>query len=267
MKGWIGMFADYHVHTAFSDDSEYQMEDCIKDAINMGMEEICFTEHIDYGVKTDLNCDLEKYQGEFLRCKEKYGKRITMRFGIEFGMQAGTVERFQQDFNDYAFDFVILSCHQVDNKEFWTQDFQKGKSQKEYNEKYYEEILKVMKMYHDYSVLGHLDMIKRYDKKGEYPFENVKPIITEILKTVIKDGKGIEVNTSCFRYGLKDLTPAEEILKLYRSLGGEIITIGSDSHKFLHLGCKILEVQKKLKSLGFDAVYTFERMRPIENII
>lgn len=265
---WEGdyfMLADYHVHTEFSDDSEYLMEECIKKAVQIGLDELCFTEHIDYGVKTDLNCNLKEYRKEFLRCKELYQDRITLRFGIEFGIQTGTVQSFQQDFDEYPFDFVILSCHQVDNKEFWTQDFQRGKTQKEYQEKYYEEILQVIKKYNDYSILGHLDMIKRYDKCGEYPFEKVKPLIEEILKTIINDGKGIEVNTSCFRYGINDLTPSIDILKLYRNLGGEIITIGSDSHEEGHLGCKIAEVQKTLKDLGFQAVYTFDKMKPIAN--
>lgn len=47
------MFADYHVHTAFSDDSIYPMEKVIQDAITMKMDEICFTEHVDYGIKVD----------------------------------------------------------------------------------------------------------------------------------------------------------------------------------------------------------------------
>ena len=110
-------------------------------------------------------------------------------------------------------------------------------------------------------------MIKRYDKCGEYPFEKVKPLIQKILKTIIKDGKGIEVNTSCFRYGINDLTPSIDILKSYRSLGGEIITIGSDSHEEGHLGHKINDVQGILKELGFKAVYTFDKMKPIANLL
>ena len=165
--------------------------------------------------------------------------------------------------NEYDFDFVILSCHQVDNKAFWTQDFQKGKTQKEYNEKYYEEILKVIKKYNDYSVLGHLDMINRYDKMGKYPFEKVRDIVKEILVHVISHGKGIEINTSCFRYGLDDLTPSREILKLYRELGGTIITIGSDSHKEDDVGCKISSVKNELKELGYKEFCTYKKMEPI----
>ena len=49
------MFTDYHVHTEFSDDSDYLMEDVIKDAIKMNMDEICFTDHVDYGIKRDFD--------------------------------------------------------------------------------------------------------------------------------------------------------------------------------------------------------------------
>ena len=59
----------------------------------------------------------------------------------------------------------------MDDKEFWTQDFQKGKTQQEYNEQYYEEMLYVVKNYKDYSVLGHMDLITRYDEAGVYPLK------------------------------------------------------------------------------------------------
>ena len=85
----------------------------------------------------------------------------------------------------------------------------------------------------------------------------------EILKIVIADGKGIELNTSCHRYGLKYTTPFVKLLKLYRDLGGSILTLGSDSHKPEHLGTYIKEGKKILKDLGFTRFCTYERMRPV----
>lgn len=272
------MFADYHVHTSFSDDSDYPMEEVIKRAIEIGMDEICFTEHVDYGVKNEwvyaqgdieikdkrvFNCNYKEYLSEFERCKKIYEGKIHMKFGIEFGIQIHTIPKFQRDFERFNFDFVILSCHQVEDKEFFIYKFQEGKTQKEYNNKYYQEILKVIKEYKNYSILGHLDLIKRYDKAGDYPFEETREIITEILKQVIKDGKGIEVNTSNFRYKLPDLTPSRDILKLYKELGGEILTIGSDSHREEHLGHKIQDIKEELKKIGFTKFCTYENMKPI----
>lgn len=272
------MFADYHVHTYYSDDSRYPMEEVVLDALKMGLNEICFTDHVDYGIKEDLkdgqkvryrdgdpflNVDYPKYMEEIKLMQSRYSDKICIRSGFEFGVQTHTIPLYESLFKKYPVDFIILSIHQVNDQEFWNQDFQQGKSQKEYNEGYYKELLRVIQKYKDYSVLGHLDLIVRYDKNGIYPFSNVKPLIEEILKTAINDGKGIEVNTSSHRYGLSDTTPSLDILKLYKDLGGKIITIGSDSHKKEHLGTYIKEAQNMLKDLGFTSFCTYENMTPI----
>ena len=75
-------------------------------------------------------------------------------------------------------------------------------------------------------------------------------IIEKILVHIIEHEKGIEHNTSSFRYNLKDLMPSKDILKFYKELNGEIITIGSDSHNVKHLGYKINEMKEFLKSIG-----------------
>jgi len=272
------MLIDYHVHTEFSDDSVYPMEDVVKDAISLHLDEICITDHVDYGVKVDwdsgkeivyrhgeplANVDYPRFMNEIERVRQLYIDKIVVRTGMEFGVQVHTIPQFEALFNRYPFDFIILSIHQVEDKEFWTQDFQKGRTQQEYNERYYEEMLRVVQQYKNYSVLGHMDLIKRYDKMGIYPFEKVKSFIAEILKIVIADGKGIEINTSAHRYGLTDSMPSAELLRLYRDLGGSIITIGSDSHAPAHLGAYIQETKEYLKELGFQNFCTYEKMRPI----
>ena len=271
------MLTDYHVHTKYSDDSEYPMEEVVRDAIALGLSEICFTDHVDYGIKRDwddprgveyrrggpgepermpvVNVNYPEYAAEFGRLKEKYKDQITLKMGMEFGMQTHTIPQYEKLFSSYPFDFIILSVHQVEDK--------RGRTQEEYNLRYYEEILELVRRYHNYSVLGHLDLISRYDKAGYFPFEKIRPIVAEILRTVIDDGKGIEINTSSRRYGLSDLTPSRDILRLYRDLGGEVITIGSDSHKKAHLGAFVCETMDEMKALGFKAFYTFDKMVPV----
>jgi histidinol phosphate phosphatase hisJ family len=281
------MLADYHIHCKYSDDSEEDLEKIIETAINKEISEICFTDHVDYGIKLDkdvfekidenakkdwikkigridLNVDYPNYFKEIEELREKYKDKITIRQGLEFGMQVHTIKDFQKLFDKYKekFDFVILSCHQVNDKEFWTNEFQKGKSIDEYNAEYYEEIYRVMNRYSDYSILGHLDHIQRYNETI-YPFEKSREIIVKILKKVIEDNKGIELNTSSFRYGLKELTPERDILKLYHELGGKIITIGSDAHKAENVGEHIPYIQEELKKIGFIDICTFDKMKPI----
>ena len=168
------MLVDYHVHTEFSDDSIYNMEDVVKDAIKIGINEICFTDHVDYGIKYDWDCshsipyrngepfanvNYTKYISKITQMQQKYHTQIAIKIGLEFGVQMHTIPQYQKLFQNYNFDFIILSIHQVEDKEFWTQDFQKGKTQKQYNERYYEEMFNVVKNYKNYSVLGHSDYI------------------------------------------------------------------------------------------------------------
>lgn len=270
------MKSDYHLHSHFSNDSSYPMEDVILDAIAMGLDEICFTDHVDYGVKFDVTPETEKdiprsvrnvdyahYFPEIARLKEKYKDQITIKAGLEFGVQAHTMQIYHDLKEKWPLDFTLLSIHEINDQEFFLYHYQEGKTQQEYNEGYYREMLKLVQNFQDYCVLAHMDLIVRYDPEGVYPFEKVKPLITEILKTVIAHGKGIEINTSSTRYGLNDTTPSRDILKLYHDLGGTIITIGSDSHRRGDLGYGIDEAKQILKEIGFTQFCTYENFQPI----
>lgn len=285
------MYADYHLHSEFSDDSRESMENQIARAIELGLDEMCFTDHVDYGIKKDwddpcgiqwrggdgvsssietmdplANVNYPEYFAKLLRMRATYGSKITIRAGLEFGIQSTTVEQYEKLFAQYRdeLDFVLFSMHQVNNQEFWNQQFQEGKTQQEYNELYYREILKTMKMYKNYSVLAHLDLLVRYDKAGIYPFEKIQDIIAEILKQAITDGKGIEINTSSWHYGLSDTQPSRKILKLYKDLGGKIITVGSDAHSTKYLADHIKDAYAILKDeIGLTEITTFDHMNPV----
>lgn len=257
------MFADYHMHSSFSDDSDTPMEDMVREAIRLGLDEICFTEHVDYDVPNVVPCDIDAYLRRLADIRAQYGSRIRIRTGIEFGVQPHTVGLYRRDFSRHAFDFVILSCHQIESKELCRGDYQRGKSQEDYQRAYYQVLYDEMLCYHDWSVLGHLDLIKRYDPAGDYPDEKILPMAEKILRLAIAEGKGIELNTSCFRYGLKDLTPSRRLLELYRDLGGRILTLGSDAHDPAHIADHFPEARRVLREIGFREFCTFEQMRPV----
>lgn len=257
------MKADYHVHTDLSDDSQCPMREMVARALELGLDEIAITEHVDYDAPYGSTCDYEQYFSELSKMRAATQGRLRIRAGMEFGVQVQTIPLFERDFREYPFDFILLSNHQTDGKEFWTQEFQAGKTQDEYQRAYYEAILYVIRGYKNYSVLAHLDMIKRYDRRGDYPDEKILDIVEAILRQAIADGKGIEFNTSFLKYGLRDTTPSRAILRLYRDLGGEILTLGSDAHDTARLAERIEEMKSLLRGMGFSYFCTFEAMRPI----
>lgn len=279
------MRADYHLHCEFSDDSKELMETQIEQGIKIGLDEMCFTDHVDYGIKRDwddplgivwrkdeeggsqpcANVNYPEYFKKLFELKSRYEKEISVKAGLEFGIQSHTVEAYEKLYTKYSdkLDFVLFSMHQVNDLEFWTGDFQSGRSQQVYNQLYYEEILKTMQLFKNYSVLAHLDLIVRYDPEGVFPFDKVKDIVAAILKLAIEDGKGIEINTSSWKYGLSDTQPSKDILRLYRDLGGKIITIGSDAHKKEFLGDHFDDAIAILKEIGFEEFCTFDKMQPV----
>ena len=260
------MRADYHIHTNFSVDSKLEMEEIVIKSIECGLDEICFTDHVDYEVKNHIvdkqEVDYPEFFREYYRVKSLYEDKINIKIGLEFGVQIHTIPRYIEDMKKYDVDFVLLSCHQIDNKELWLNQYQEGKSQIEYNRGYYEYLYQLVDQFDDFSVLGHLDVIKRYDPQGILDDESVIDIIEKILKRVIEKGKGIEVNTSSYRYNLPDLTPSKRILKMYYDLGGRILTMGSDTHRIDQLKDHFEEIILQLKDIGFTELYTFDKMVP-----
>ena len=183
---------------------------------------------------------------------------------MEIGLQPQIVDVNRRTTSRYPFDFVIGSSHVVHGIDPYYPNYYEGKTEDEAYREYFESILENIATDADYDVYGHLDYVVRYgpNKNKYYSYEKYADIIDEILRQLIRHGKGIEINTSSVRYGLKDTTPSKDIIKLYRDLGGKIITIGSDSHKKEHLGAYIDETKTMLKDMGFEYLCIFKQMKP-----
>ncbi|SET05181.1 histidinol-phosphatase (PHP family) [Salinibacillus kushneri] len=255
---------DYHVHSRFSADCEASMEEMIQNAIDKGIEEICFTEHIDYDYpdpSITFHLDLESYQEKLKEMQDKYGQQITIKKGVELGVQPHVLKDYENMVANEAFDFIICSMHTTNRQDLHSGEYFEDKTLDQAYEQYYREFLSCIQSFKSYSILGHLDLVKRY--KYEPNVQSFLDIIEEIFKVIIPEGKGIEVNNSGFKYGLGQAMPSKDILKLYKEMNGEIITIGSDSHAPKTLGTHYEDTLKMLKAIGFKYVATFENQKPI----
>lgn len=277
------MRADYHVHSNFSDDSTYAPALVARDAYQQGLEAICFTDHVDYGVKPDAgetpwrydpdngkgvtNVNYARYFPALDSLRDLWKGRLFIGTGLEFGVQRHTIPAFEQVLSRWgdSLDFVLLSIHQVGDQEFWNGDYQKGRTQAQIHEAYYDEMLAVIEAFSGWDSLAHMDLIRRYDPFGPYPFEATRDYVAPILEQLIAQDKALELNTSSWRYHLDDLQPSTPLLKLYRDLGGTLITLGSDSHKPEHLGAHLDQAQQALRDLGFKSFVTYQRHVPTEH--
>lgn len=254
---------DYHVHSNYSADCDTPMERSIERAIKVGLKEICFTEHIDYEYpdpSIDFDLNLSSYDAKIKQLQNRYHDFITIKKGVELGVQPHLLDRYEQLMDKESFDFVICSMHTANKRDLHSGDFFKGMTTAEAYEIYYKELLDCVKNYKKYSVLGHMDLVKRY--QAEPTDNDFSEITSTIFKKIISDGKGIELNTSGVRYGLNNGMPSTDMLKLYFDLGGEIITLGSDSHTEQTISFQFKESLELLERIGFRYIATYENQIP-----
>lgn len=262
----MGITGDFHLHTSFSSDSEAPMASMIEQGITAGLSCLCITEHMDkdYVRRTpedfDFEVDTEAYYQTYQVLRARYADQIKVLFGIELGLQPHVADFYRQYIADYPFDFILGSSHICHRRDPYYPDFYEGRAEAEAYLEYFESILENIRAFDGYDVYGHLDYTVRYgpNQDREYSYEKYADILDCILRELIGRGKGIEVNTSGFRYGLTHPNPTEDILKRYLALGGEIITIGSDAHRPAHIAYEFERVSSILKECGFKYYTIFE---------
>lgn len=262
------MLSDFHMHTHFSVDSEAKPEDMVEAAVKKGMHTICITDHMDKDYFVDGEewiFDLDKYFSVLQKIKANYKNRIDVRIGIEFGMQPHLGEYSKKLSFSYPFDYVIGSVHSIGKKDPYYPEFFDGRSDEEAYRETLLETIENLKVIEDFDVLGHLDYVVRYGKnrEKEYSYSKFSDEIDTILRCLIENGKGLEVNTGGLKYGLPFAHPHPDILKRYRELGGEIITIGSDAHKPEHVGYDFQKVKEVLGACGFVFCTEFKERKPV----
>ena len=140
-------------------------------------------------------------------------------------------------------------------------DVFKGKTDDEVYRRYFESTYENIKKFANFDVLGHMDYIFRYGPGGkrEYKYSEYGEILDEILKFLIENEKGIELNTGGIKKGMKEFHPCMEVLKRYRELGGKIITLGSDAHNPTTIADHFEKVAERLKTIGFKTYLVYEK--------
>ena len=261
---------DYHVHTSFSADSRMPMEKACQEAVDKGIQEIAFTEHVDYFYPDSTfvwEFDYDQYRAAVEKLQQTFQNKLTILKAVEIGMHPQSHNKNRQFVQENEFDFIIGSVHIVDDLDLHNGDFFKEKTIDDALRIYFETVNRLVKEYADFHVLGHLDLIKRYVHHLQYQVEGINwrkydDIIEDTLKHLIETGRGIEINMSGYRYRIDCALPDLPIVSLYKQLGGEIITIGSDAHTPSYIGRYFNVGFRLLHQAGFKYVSVFRNGQP-----
>ncbi len=264
---------DCHTHSSFSIDSQMPFKDGVLSAINAGLGGLIFTDHLDLDYPKSENGE-SKYEytfdfaarSKFLdNIRNEFGTSVKILKGLELGFQPQIIEQANEIVKNYDFDFVILSVHVVDRIDLCHKAFHEGQPKEKVFTRYLQAIYESVDKFDDFDVVGHIGYICRY---VSYPDKSLKyadysDILDMIFKKVIQKGKGIEVNTAGYFYKLGFTHPDFDSIARYKELGGEIITIGSDSHDASRIGENFGLVVKQLSEIGFKYVTYFENRKPV----
>lgn len=216
------------------------IERIVKKAHELEIDQIIITDHHE-NVKDQFLSkfhifDVEKH----IQALHSFG----LPAGVEFGWDTETAIEFPIE----KYEFVILCFHDLHTA---------GDDTKINYERYLQDVWKGVNTFTQYTVLGHLDLPRRYIA-GNIPFTKIDfPYFEAIFRKIIPLGKGIELNCSAISsYG--EPNPASDIVELYYQCGGRVITLGSDAHEIEKIGQNLFRGIEILKSIGFKYLSVYE---------
>ena len=226
-------YRDYHLHSEFSFDSTEKIENVCEKAVREGIEEIVFTDHVEFCTEDAKDVpDFGRREEILEQCRKRYGNRLSIRSGVEMGQPQRDPEKEKRIFEAYHFDFVIASIHIVGNTgrpsrfEFTEDNYHA------YFAQYFKELRELAEKCR-YDVVGHVTFPFRYvptELLQKYPIESFEEEFRSVFKIIAGRGKGIEINTSGLRTALKAPMPDLELVKWFKECGGSYVTVGSDGH-------------------------------------
>ena len=262
-----GVIADMHTHSENSHDSECKIEDMLSAQAEKQTGVFAVTDHcdiysyLDYDIYTPLIRDYETVS----ELNEKQND-VRLLSGMEISEGFWLPAQYEKAESLIPYDVVVGSVHCVQYEDY-TQaysciDFSAMPREKiyEYLHAYFDAIQTLLDTT-DIDIMAHLTCPLRYIT-GKYGIQIDMSVyadkIRAILKRIIKMGVALEVNTSSYDV-LGDFFPSVDIISEYKSLGGYLVTLGSDAHVSERASQYFNVAIETLKSLGFRHIYYCDR--------
>lgn len=264
---------DMHVHSDNSHDAHHSVTLVCEKAVAKGLRAIAVTDHcniIDY-YKDKQNIICRQAAFEVKKAADVFNGQLIVSSGIELGSPARDCEAVK-DVLKNKFDFVAASVHRIKGKKksFRHYDYNRETNSPEnLIARYFDEILETVQ-WNGFDTLAHLTFPLRYfpaEKIANFDIWQFRDRIEEILKTLAQNGKALEINTKCDPFIMNGIThnflPNFEIVKLFRELGGEYITVGSDAHSAHDVGNRIADAYDLALEAGFKYVTLYQHRTPL----
>lgn len=271
--------SDLHTHTWLSIDGSEQVSALCEAAIRQGLGAIAITDHWDgfppgirdtgYAPYFMDSRDFWRLHGEKLlpeieSARERYAGRLHILFGVELGQPQFDPAETRAFLAAYPFDFVLASEHlNSAYQDYYALDYTQIDLDALMCECFALELNVVRTGAAD--ALAHIDQPVRLMKGLDFDMQltSYREQIAELLREMIRYGVALEINTHGLRNWYGRISPPEWILPLYRDLGGEFVTTGSDAHRAADVGAGIREAKALAEQHGLRVVSYFSNHEPV----
>lgn len=265
------MKTNYHTHCRFCD-GKGEPRVYVLEAINRGFTSLGFSSHAPLKEDNDWtlkDSNVQEYLDTINSLKEEFKDQITIHTGMEIDFYPDE-NRFDT-FKKYNLDYSIGSVHMlkpdgfdkyysVDESEEIFADVLNNVfgSIEAFTREYYKTVRALVKQ-GGFDILGHIDLIKKFNKGNKFFLETEPWYIQEVIQTLdeIKDRNIIvEMNTGALSRGVQDTPyPSEWIIDecLKRDIK---ICLNSDVHAANNIECYFEESLNILQKCGYRKLHT-----------
>jgi histidinol-phosphatase (PHP family) len=253
---------DLHVHTHYSADCTFPMAMSCEAAIAAGVTEIAFTDHVEHE-PSDASFgyyNSAAYQRELEGVRERFSGRLTILAGAEVDFNTRIADSVEAFLSTHEFDFVIGSVHYAEGGHIIFPEYFEERTLDDVFLPYFEQI-QVAAETGWFDTIGHLDLPKRYAPQSIEPYDptRYRTSLDAIFRALIERQMSFEINTSGLRQPPRSAMPGPRIVRWYVEAGGELITLGSDSHVPDTIGAGMATTLDMLELCGIQAVSTFRQ--------
>ncbi|HOO42913.1 MAG TPA: histidinol-phosphatase HisJ family protein [Bacteroidales bacterium] len=259
---------DNHTHSHHSPDSRMNMITAAEKIRELSFRGICFSDHYDFDPPKGIHrftFHVESQQSDIEHLKKSYPDLELLK-GVEIGIQPVSMEAIDAFMKNHTFDTVIASMHFVRGHDPYHGKYYDTYEFREAYGIYLRDILDCIQTYRDFDILGHFDYIARYSPYREHTIslDEFGDILDPVLRILAETGKTFEINTKTyqpFAHGTPVLDT--NILKRFRELGGEAVSLGSDAHSQERIGEQFDYYSEVLKHCGFRYGVYYKKREPV----
>jgi histidinol-phosphatase (PHP family) len=264
----IDLPVDSHLHTDLSPDSDVPIDVYAAQAVERRISEIAITDHVDFD-RRYAAFEYASFQ-ERERVAREAAERwapfgLAIRFGCELTYERRYEDEVREHLRRHRYDFTIGSVHIGPASPYRAEhvaSFVSGRSLREIVGPYFDDVEGAARS-GLFDTVGHLDFVKRYlaGHVSNLDLAGTPELYEPLLRALIETGTALEVNVSGLRQAAAETYPAEHIVALYRSLGGDRVTTGSDAHRPDSFAFALAEAYRIAGASGFRSV-AFRRGGP-----